>query len=252
MDESLIRAGVLNMARMWEAAARTPGGRWRRWDDAWAADSTLSTRLLNRVTVIRRLHPSKASGLAQRIMQFYAERPDGGEYLVNDTWATLDLEPYGFTRWWSLPFMVRPPAKAPARESDLEIRQVHSSSELSDFVRTLVEGFDLTDLMDTPTERVLGNPVLADSAMRCWVGVLEDRVVGTSVAYVSDGVVGVYLVSVLPKKRGRGFGEALTWRATLADTVPATLQASEMGLPVYERMGYVTTLRCATWTKSTR
>ena len=83
MEESVIRSGVLNMARMWEAPARTLGGRWYRWDDAWAADSTLAARLLNRVTVVRRLHPSRGD-LAQRIMECYADRPDGGEYLVND------------------------------------------------------------------------------------------------------------------------------------------------------------------------
>ena len=252
MEESLIRSGVVNMARMWEAPARTLGGRWCRWDDAWAADSTLASRLLNRVTVIRRLKPSRAAELAQRIAQFYAARPDGGEYLVNDTWATLDLEPYGFTRWWSLPFMVRPPAEAPVYQSDLEIREVRSASEFSDFVRVLIDGFGLTDLGDVPTARVLDTPVLVDSAMRCWIGVLEGRVVGTSVAYVSNGVVGVYLVSVLSAMRGRGYGEALTWQATLAAKTPATLQASEMGRTVYERMGYVTALRCATWIKSTR
>jgi hypothetical protein len=39
--------------------------------------------------------------------------------------------------------------------------------------------------------------------------------------------------------RGRGYGEAITWAATLADpSVPAMLVATDMGRPVYERMGY--------------
>ena len=99
----------------------------------------------------------------------------------------------------------------------------------------------------------MNQKVLANGAMRCWVGIAEDRAVGTSVAYVSDGVVGVYLISVVPAMRRRGFGETLTWQATLADhTSPSTLQSSELGRPVYERMGYVTALECATWVNTTR
>ena len=85
-----------------------------------------------------------------------------------------------------------------------------------------------------------------------WIGLVNGRPVGTSVALVSDGVVGVHLVSVIPAMRRRGFGEALTWQATLAARAPATLQASEQGGPVYERMGFVTALECATCIRPTR
>lgn len=252
MAASIIDSGVLNMARMWETPARTMGGRWVRWDDAWAADSTLPTRVFNRVTIIRRLDPSSAADLADRIVRFYNVRSDGGEYLVNDPWAALNLEPYGFSKWWSLPFMVRSPAAPSRRGTQLEIREVQSNAAFGDFVHTLVEGFGLPDLADVPTSQVMDDRVLADGAMRCWIGVLGRRPIGTSVAYVSDGVVGVYLVSVLPAMRGRGFGEALTWQAALADRAPSTLQASDLGRPVYERMGYVAALECATWIKTDR
>jgi hypothetical protein len=44
----------------------------------------------------------------------------------------------------------------------------------------------------------------------------------------------------LESARGKGFGAAITWAATLADsTMPAMLVASDLGRPVYERMGYV-------------
>jgi len=240
------------MARMWETPARTIGGRWVRWSDAWAADSTLATRVFNRVTIVRRVDPSSAAELVDRIVQFYSARPDGGEYLVNDPWGTLNLEPYGFSRWWSLPFMVRSPAVAPRPRAHCEIREARSKGEFGDFVRTLVVGFGLPDLAHVPTSQVMDERVLAGGAMRCWIGVLDGRPIGTSVAYISDGVVGVYLVSVVPTMRGRGFGEALTWQATLADRGPSTLQASGLGRPVYERMGYVTALECATWIKTDR
>ena len=241
------------MARMWEAPARAMAGRWSRWDNAWAADSGLPTRMFNRVTVLRRLDRAAAPELAERITRFYLDHPDRGPYLVNDPWATLDLEPYGFQRWMTLPFMVRAPGGSRETRSDLEIRAVRSESDVAMFIRALVEGFAISELTNLPSSRIMDERVLADGAMRCWIAFADGQPVGTSVAYVSDGIVGVYLVSVLPSARRRGFGEALTWHATLADSAsPSTLQASELGRPVYERMGYVTALECATWVKTAR
>jgi GNAT superfamily N-acetyltransferase len=89
--------------------------------------------------------------------------------------------------------------------------------------------------------------------MRCWVAFAGGRPVGTSVAYVSDGIVGVYLVAVVPSMRRQGYGEALTGRAMLADpAATSTLQASAIGRPLYERMGYGTVLECSTWVKTVR
>ena len=149
--------------------------------------------------------------------------------------------------------MVRSPGGAPRAFSNLEIRRVRSKRDLEVFVHTLIEGFGIAELGSLPASRIMNERVLADGAMRCWVGFAEGRAIGTSVAYVSNGVVGVYLISVVPAMRRRGFGEALTWQATLADdTAPSTLQSSELGRPVYERMGYVTAMECATWVRTVR
>ena len=249
LEEQLVISGVLNMARIWE----TVGMRRIRWDDAWATDTALPSRMFNRVIILRRLDPSSAADLAERIVRFYAEVPDGGPYLVVDTWATLDLEPYGFKRWMTLPFMVRARVGAAGPVSGLEIREARSTSEMAGFVEALIEGFGLSELKGVPASRVVDERVLAEGSMRCWVAYLEGQPVGTSVAYHSDGVVGVYLVGVVPVMRRKGFGEALTWHATLSDpALPSSLQASDLGRLVYERMGYVTRAECALWIKTVR
>ena len=250
-DGQLVAAGVFNMARMWETPARTMGGRWDRWDDAWAGDSGLPTAFFNRVVILRRLRSSAAPELAERIARFYGERPGGGPYLVVDTWSTVDLAPYGFKRFLTLPFMVRAPDALAGPRSNLDIREARSRSDIAGFVDALVEGFAISGLIDIPASRVMDERVLAEGSMRCWVAYSEGRPVGTSVAYISDGVVGVYLVSVVPDMRRKGVGEALTWQATLADrAAPCTLQASELGRPIYEQMGYITAAECATWIKT--
>jgi len=56
----------------------------------------------------------------------------------------------------------------------------------------------------------------------------------------------VEFVATVPEARGRGYGEAVTWSATMAEPdLPAMLIATDMGRPVYERMGYAALAR---WT----
>ena len=69
-------------------------------------------------------------------------------------------------------------------------------------------------------------------------------------ARYTDGHVGVFNIATPPEHRGRGYGRAVTARV-VADGVragarTAYLQASPMGLGVYQRMGFRTgeTWRC--------
>jgi hypothetical protein len=72
--------------------------------------------------------------------------------------------------------------------------------------------------------------------------------VATSAAYVHDGMTDVEWVSSRPETRGRGVGAAVTWAATLVDpALPAMLIASDLGQPVYERMGYLRLTRFTLW-----
>ena len=66
--------------------------------------------------------------------------------------------------------------------------------------------------------------------------------------HVAEGVNAVECISTVSSARGRGYGEALTWAATLVDpTLPAVLFASDLGRPVYERMGFLPVSRWTFW-----
>lgn len=60
--------------------------------------------------------------------------------------------------------------------------------------------------------------------------------------------VSVDWVTTLESVRGRGIGRALTRHATLTEPdLPALIIASDLGRPVYERLGYRSVLRFTLW-----
>jgi hypothetical protein len=72
--------------------------------------------------------------------------------------------------------------------------------------------------------------------------------VTTATAFIDDVFVGLYAVATTRAARGHGYGEAITWAATMCrPDLPATLQASELGGPVYARMGYRTLADFTVW-----
>lgn len=75
-----------------------------------------------------------------------------------------------------------------------------------------------------------------------FVGRFDGEPVSSSLAFVGGGAVGLYGVGTAPTHRGRGFGGAISaaaveWGRARGQRV-AVLQATEMGTPVYHRLGF--------------
>jgi len=75
-----------------------------------------------------------------------------------------------------------------------------------------------------------------------YTGLLDERPVATAMTFLSDGVVGVYCIATDPSVRGKGIGTYIT-AVPLLDALEkgyevSILHATQMGYPVYERLGY--------------
>ena len=83
------------------------------------------------------------------------------------------------------------------------------------------------------------------------VGYVEGRPVAAAMAYVTHGVAGIGWVGVVSDARRKGYAEAVTWAAVREGFrrggAFANLQASPMGQPVYERMGFSTPTQYRVW-----
>ncbi len=92
--------------------------------------------------------------------------------------------------------------------------------------------------------RLLTLHTLSAPGAEFYVGYVDGEPVASSALIATDGTAGVWNVGCLPSHRRRGIGEAMTWHAVRRGAEIgcdiANLQASEIGQPIYERMGFST------------
>lgn len=175
--------------------------------------------------------------------------PPGVTATLVSPYPTPDLAARGWHLIGHPPLMARVPgaAPAPAMAAELRIHEVVDQPGLEVFERTLVDAYPMPDLQPYRwggfcDERVLGGP------SRYWVGFVDGRPVATAAVHVTAGVNNVEMIATVEGARGRGYGAAVTWAATTADpTLPAILIASDLGRPVYERLGYTALTRWTMW-----
>lgn len=147
------------------------------------------------------------------------------------------LEPFGLESDGLLPCFAMTFREIPEPPAGLEFRRV-GPGEWEDLVATTAAGFGMPREM---VEALYARAMLDDPALRAFVGYADGQPVATSIAGRNGTTVGIYSVATVPEARGHGYGTAATWHL-LRDADPgwevAVLQASEMGRPVYERMGF--------------
>ena len=147
---------------------------------------------------------------------------------------------WGLERTADQPGMVlgdaRPPRPAPP---EMDVIRVRDWPARALFVDVCTRGFGAPpEVIDRLVAPAL--PGLDD--VELYVGCVAGAAVATSALFLNNGVAGIYFVTTVPSHRGRGLGEAMTWHAVRRGRERgagfASLQASPMGLPVYERMGF--------------
>ena len=242
IDEELIARADANYYESMRIIAPALGdGEVRERGGLLLAATGLPVAFLNIAFVTRPLRDPEA--LIRQAVAFFAERKL--PYILRarenlDSTAERAAAACGLHYSDTVPGMVLHPMSSTARRSaPLEIRRVEDMEALETYAEVLAGGFDMPPELGRRfvAEQLLGIP---DSHL--YLGYAEGRPVATSALVMSHRVAGVYNVATLPAYRRRGFGEAMTWYAVEegaeAGCLMASLQSSEMGYPVYERMGF--------------
>ncbi len=122
------------------------------------------------------------------------------------------------------------------------VKQVCTEQQMKIWLDTLFNGFQIND-----ENIVMYQRVLTDSGynhpVKHYLALYDGQAVATASSFFSDGVVGIYWVSTLPKFRGKGIAcnmMKIILKEALSDGYRvAILQSSVKGFSLYQRMGFV-------------
>jgi GNAT superfamily N-acetyltransferase len=202
-------------------------------------NNVLGTRLTEE-TVTQRLREVLDSFAAKQVrylswwVEADAQPPQLGGY----------LEALGLTYLEGMPGMavdLEQMDPALASVSGLSIKHVTNQKDLRQWTDTLLSGFDLP-LRESEACCELYLPLGFDLPLRHYLGIWNGRPVATSQLFLGEGVAGMYCVATIPEARRHGIGAAMSMKPMLEAREIGyrigTLQASPLGAPVYQRMGF--------------
>lgn len=129
--------------------------------------------------------------------------------------------------------------RAPA---DLRIIEVKDNDTLSTWCRVAATGFGVPEQAVPSIIQWFSKDIEMKQPLRFYLGLLDGKPVATSMYYLGAGVTGIYFVATLEEARNQGIGYAVTQKSLLdareLGYQVGILQASQMGLPVYLRLGF--------------
>lgn len=155
--------------------------------------------------------------------------------------ASISLAAMGLKIVMEAPGMISrqmAPPRAPLPR--MQYRRVHGRETAADFSRIMAAAFAVPLEM---SNRVYASDRLWTGPVRGYVAYHQGEPVSTTAIVVSGDALGLYAVATHPSYQRKGFGEALM-RAVLVDVMRETgldtvvLQSSEVGFPLYLRMGF--------------
>ena len=186
----------------------------------------------------------------ERGVQFVVRLREGLDDRYIPTLIEAGMKPAGAET--SIPGMVAFPIDAQAITEqvapELEIRRVTDAAGIDAHRRVVTTGFgsDPAVALGTACPDLLDRPGVV-----VYVGHVDGDPVVSGLGWRTGRTIGVYSIATIESARRHGYGAAMTARV-VADGVDAgcdvaALQASEMGRPIYERLGFRTTVRYAAY-----
>ncbi len=132
----------------------------------------------------------------------------------------------------------------PFNLAGFEIREVVNCEGLNDFVYVIAPIWSglVGKFKDIYLEMEVAYGFDRPLQKRDFVGYLENEPVAASTYLLGSGVAGLYRIATRPDFRGRGIGTQMTLeplrRVRSLGYKVGVLHSSEMGYPVYEKMGF--------------
>ena len=124
-------------------------------------------------------------------------------------------------------------------EKNVDIQRVAAPAGLADFQYVVEKSYSLPQ---GAGPFVITDKVISMPEVEMYVGYMDKRPACVSMLYKTGELGGIYYVGTLDEYRNRGLGKAITSQAVVAAQKKGCtyvgLQASKMGKPVYDRLGF--------------
>lgn len=120
---------------------------------------------------------------------------------------------------------------------------VRNAKDLQDFKQVLIEVYEIPEALADGWVQSANEFGIGKTPWRLVLGRLDGVPVATNIVFNGGGVVGVYGIAVSQFARGKGIGAAITLKLVLEARDKdgfkyAVLSSAEMGVKVYERIGF--------------
>lgn len=238
--ELVVSAFMASMRSLWSGI---PGGVWRESRDLVQYSTGRALPRFNGIAVLGP-HADQGSasdwlvGLSQRgLPHCILSRPQAPQW-VAELAARHDL-----TDVEDEPLMLHPNPGDVAVPDQPSITRVDPDDEVEVALaqRLFADGFEAS-LEELGV--LMAGSVLRQPGLSAYIGLADGEPCTTGVGAFHDGYIGVFNIATPPAHRRRGHGHAVTAHViaegVAAGAHTAYLQASEMGYPVYERLGFRT------------
>ncbi|SDM13566.1 GNAT family N-acetyltransferase [Aliiruegeria lutimaris] len=131
----------------------------------------------------------------------------------------------------------------PPQIEGMVIATANGPEERREWGRLTIEAFEMEDSLGVAMGACEATiPVEHFEDQPRFTAYLDGEPVAVSSLVITEGLAGVYAVATLPNARKRGLGTAMTLHAMAEGkrrgARMATLQATTMGRPIYEKIGF--------------
>jgi GNAT acetyltransferase-like protein len=191
-----------------------------------------------------------AEGFVSKAKDFFDARGRGFSIWIrgdqpNDQDLAAATAAAGHQLVYEMPEMVlESPVEEPHLPAGAELRQLSEAGQADDYWKVAAASYTSIGFPPEVFGGYSNHAGLLAENVAAFIAYLDGEPVSIAMTIVSHGVAGIYWVGSLEQARGKGLGRGVTAAATNAGfklgAEIASLQASPMGKPVYEAMGYET------------
>lgn len=241
MTRALVTAANENLrSAIRTLAAEAESGAFRQFGPLTAACAGVRAPIFNRVFVFDAPPTGDLSAavawLAERDVPFLVTVAESALEDVTNHLADLGLVKAGAQPGMAMASL----EEIPHRDSVADIGEVTGPGDRDAFSTVTASAFDWPLDVAAQVDRA----ALAADDVRLFLGRVDGAPATSGLLIRSADVAGVYSIGVVEEFRGRGIGEAMSWRVLRAGRETGcrmgVLQSSAMASPLYERMGFET------------